>query len=255
MNPSTIFPDSHYAAPKPWVEIKSKTVRKRGAKYSIQREVEAMRYVQQHTTIPVPYVIEVHQTEEEDEEEDWFLMEKLGGVQLDMAWSNLDSAAQARTISQLKSYLAELHALRPPTSPGWMGSCSRGPAYDHRMDSMKNCGPFESVNEFHDMFMAPAGPVFPHLIPRSRHQLPDDDDDDIVFVHGDISWENILVDAATGHVTGIIDWEMAGFWPRWWEYRKGLCGGMSRIWWAQILKQIMVANEDATEADMDLELF
>lgn len=63
------------------------------------------------------------------------------------------------------------------------------------------------------MLMAPAGTRFPHLIPKYRHRLPDDDE--IVFAHGDISWEHVLVDPSTGHVTGIIDWEMAGFWPRW----------------------------------------
>lgn len=48
---------------------------------------------------------------------------------------------------------------------------------------------------------------------------------------------------------------MAGFWPRWWEYRKGLCGARPQIWWINILKQIMVAYPDATEADIDLEMF
>lgn len=239
-------------AREPWIEIKAETVRKRNANYRIQREVEAMRYVQQHTSIPVPYVIEVHVGKDEDEA-GWFFMERLGGVQLDSAWSSLDSSAQARTLSQLKSYFAELHALRPPTSPGWIGSCSKGPAYDHRIINVITCGPFASVKEFHDMLMAPAGKIFPDLIPKYRPRLPDNDE--IVFAHGDVSWENILVDPTTGHVTGIIDWEMAGFWPRWWEYRKGLCGARCQIWWDNILKQVMVAYPDATEADIDLEMF
>ena len=31
------------------------------------------------------------------------------------------------------------------------------------------------------------------------------------FIHADLSQENILVDPSTGAITGIIDWEMAGF--------------------------------------------
>lgn len=239
-------------ASRPWVEITSETVRKRGATYRIQREVEAMRYVQQHTSIHVPRVIEVRLGEDKRDDA-WFLMERLGGVQLDSAWSSLDSSSKAWVINQLKSYFAELHALRPPISPEWIGSCSHGPAYDHRIDNMDTCGPFESVKAFHDMLMAPAGTRFPHLIPIYRYRLPDEDE--IVFAHGDISWEHIFVDPTTGLVTGIIDWEMAGFWPRWWEYRKGLYGGRPQPWWDNVLNQVMVAYPDATEADMDLEMF
>lgn len=63
---------------------------------------------------------------------------------------------------------------------------------------MDTCGPFASVKEFHDMRMAPAGKVFPDLIPKYRPRLPDKNE--IVFAHGDISYENILVDPMTSHV-------------------------------------------------------
>ncbi|KIJ28366.1 hypothetical protein M422DRAFT_270365 [Sphaerobolus stellatus SS14] len=35
------------------------------------------------------------------------------------------------------------------------------------------------------------------------------------FSHGDLHTANILVDPATGAITGILDWEMAGFRPAW----------------------------------------
>lgn len=35
------------------------------------------------------------------------------------------------------------------------------------------------------------------------------------FAHGDLSEGNILIDPGTGEITGIIDWEMAGFRPAW----------------------------------------
>ena len=67
-----------------------------------------MKYVQKHTSIPVPHVLDVQL--DKDEILGWFVMEKMSGVQLDSAWNSMDKAAQARTISQLKSYFAELHA-------------------------------------------------------------------------------------------------------------------------------------------------
>ena len=35
------------------------------------------------------------------------------------------------------------------------------------------------------------------------------------LAHGDLSSYNILIDPDTGAVTGLIDWEMAGFRPAW----------------------------------------
>ncbi|KPM39382.1 hypothetical protein AK830_g7217 [Neonectria ditissima] len=93
----------------------------------------------------------------------------------------------------------------------------------------------------------------PETVARYRSKLSDDYC--ITFAHADISWENILVDPTTGSVTGIVDWEMAGFWPEWWEYRKALFGSRSQPWWRDILKQIMKEHESQTEVDMDIEMF
>lgn len=38
-----------------------------------------------------------------------------------------------------------------------------------------------------------------------------------VFTHGDIAPRNIMVDE-NGNITGIIDWEWAGWYPDYWEY-------------------------------------
>ena len=86
---------------------------------------------------------------------------------------------------------------------------------------MSTCGPFASVAEFHDYLVAPVQRCpRPDWVAKDRKQLPDTYE--ICFAHADLSWENILVDASTGKVNAILDWEMAGFWPEWWEYRKGI---------------------------------
>ncbi|OBS20060.1 hypothetical protein FPOA_11781 [Fusarium poae] len=161
--------------------------------------------------------------------------------------------ARAQAISELQSYLCQLHRLRPSGS-GWIGSCSGGPAYDHRLDNMSTCGPFASVAKFHDFLVEPIKhcPRL-ELVAKYRNMLPDDYC--ITFVHADVSWENILLDPATGSVTGIVDWEMAGFWPEWWEYRKALFGSRPRQWWIDIVKQIMKEYPLVTEAHMDIEMF
>ncbi|KAH6980293.1 hypothetical protein EDB82DRAFT_510511, partial [Fusarium venenatum] len=64
----------------------------------------------------------------------------------------MTETAMAQTISELQSYLCQLHHLRPSGS-GWIGSCSGGPAYDHRLDNMSKCCLFASVAKFHDFLV------------------------------------------------------------------------------------------------------
>jgi aminoglycoside phosphotransferase (APT) family kinase protein len=110
----------------------SGVVKKKGQAFRLRREAEAMRYVRQHTSIPVPEVIDVHLPEQADEKENeqgWFTMQQLDGSQYDVAWPSMIDGAKSESKRQLKGYLAELHALKPDV-PGFIGSCSGGQAYD-----------------------------------------------------------------------------------------------------------------------------
>ena len=203
-----------------------------------------MVYVGSITTIPIPRVIETH-LDGEDNETGWILMEFIPGKQLGEAWPTLRLTARTRAITELRSYLEQLHGIRPP-SPGWIGSCLGGPAYDHRLDNISTCGPFASVAPIKNY-------PRPERAAYYRNRLSEDFP--IVFAHADISWENILVNPMTGAITGIIDWEMAGFWPEWWEYRKALFASRSKSWWIDIVDQIMPESKAVTDIDMDLEMY
>ncbi len=228
-------------------------VRKCGKAFRLRREFEAMKFVQSHTSIPVARVLDAHLGTDDKDESSWILMERLPGDQLGEAWPAMSEDARAQTVSQLRSYFGQLHAIRP-TGLGWIGSCSYGPAYDHRLDNRATCGPFESVSEFHDFLVAPVRDCpRPEWVTKYRRRLPDDNG--IMFAHADVSWENILVDRVSGSVTGILDWEMAGFWPEWWEYRKALFGARSKPWWIRIIKEIMQEYPSEAETDMELEMF
>ncbi|KAK5656626.1 hypothetical protein OQA88_4606 [Cercophora sp. LCS_1] len=118
--------------------------------------------------------------------------------------------------------------------------------------------PFPAVTGFHDHLVAPVKKSpRPDWAAKYRSRLPDRHD--VRFSHADLSWSNILLDRETGNVTGILDWEMAGFFPAWWEYRKSLDGARCRPWWIQIMDQLMDQlmdkHPEETEADMDLEMF
>lgn len=77
-------------------------------------------------------------------------------------------------------------------------------------------GPFASLAEFNDFLVAPVQDCpRPELAAKYRN-VPSDDYC-IMFACADFSGENILVDPENGSVTG-----MAGFWPKWWEFRRAL---------------------------------
>ncbi|KAK4142033.1 uncharacterized protein C8A04DRAFT_30437 [Dichotomopilus funicola] len=65
----------------------------------------------------------------------------------------------------------------------------------------------------------------------------------IVFTHADLNARNILVDlvplpdGTTGwRVTGIVDWETAGYYPEYWDYTKALFEGLR--WEPRFLKMV-----------------
>ncbi|KAL1838296.1 hypothetical protein VTJ49DRAFT_2836 [Mycothermus thermophilus] len=139
--------------------------------------------------------------------------------------------ARAEMLRDLRLYLGELHSIRPNSTP-WIGSCSGSPVYDHQIDNLTTCGPFRSVGEFHDLLVAPVkDSPRPDWAAKYRSQLPDTHE--IRFAHGDLSWENILVDPKTGKITAIPDWEMA----------------------AGVVGEVMTEYRQETEANMDLEVF
>ena len=96
------------------------------------------------------------------------------------------------------------------------------------------CGPFDSEFEFLEAFAFRARPptrqntdysafekiiqVYRTVRPLYRgfaYSLSDRPNETFHLAHGDLSSWNILVDPATGAITGVVDWEMAGFRPAW----------------------------------------
>ena len=55
----------------------------------------------------------------------------------------------------------------------------------------------------------------------------------IVFTHADLLAHNILV--RDGHITGIIDWEFAGWFPEYWEYTQMLRVSSMEFAWPRLV--------------------
>ena len=177
-------------------------------------EVQAMMYIHQHTSIPVPRVIRTYGeggTERED-----VIMQHVSGEPLAVAWPRMPEASKQAVIRELAGYVEQLPQLVSP-KPGFVGSVSMGSGYDHRFGGDR-FGPFDNMEDFHTYIL--------------RHNSLDawKEETDVVqvhsnpnvyateFTHGDLVPSNIIV--KDGKIAAIIDWETAGWFPEYWEYTK-----------------------------------
>ena len=67
------------------------------------------------------------------------------------------------------------------------------------------------------------------------------------FTHGDLSSSNILV--RDGRVVAIIDWEMAGWYPEYWEYTSAWHVNPYDEWWRPEVEKFL----DIYSAELEME--
>ncbi|GAA5899850.1 hypothetical protein JCM6882_005450 [Rhodosporidiobolus microsporus] len=187
-------------------------------------EVEAIMFVAAKTSISVPQVLAVEQTAREGfggrlELSNYIYMSLVHGEPLYAACERLFSSAKSALRGDLSSMFSQLRALRP--APGFIGTflepfhiviplsiaspphSSRRPCNSHAVTSW--------LARYRPTPSRPAEPLdaiadFQAQLSSSPPPLP--------FFHGDIAGRNILVDPDTGRLTGVIDWERAGWWVK-----------------------------------------
>lgn len=147
----------------------------RQAKERLMNEAAALRFVREHTDVPVPAVL----CDFEDDGAYYLVTEHVAGESM----AGLGDAAKALVRAELERHAASLRRLRSARLGGPSGIV----APPHRVA---------------------------RLTDRDAWELRDADRDDAyVFCHNDLSQNNVLVDPATLRITAILDWEYAGFYP------------------------------------------
>lgn len=174
-------------------------------------EAHAMEYISRNTSVPVPRIISCFQSKGGNP---YILMTRCPGIPLCNVFREFSLDEKKDVLAQLRGFMDELRALTPP-KPGWVGSTDYTSIDDERVHSLP-CGPFESVRDFHrsirDAVESPSGiDELDQMI-----SMQDGGEYQIKFTHGDLSFRNILCDR--GKITGIVDWESAGWYPHYWEY-------------------------------------
>lgn len=71
----------------------------------------------------------------------------------------------------------------------------------------------------------------------TARKLPEIARPEVVFTHGDIHSRNVLVDE-DGHITGLLDWESAGWYPEYFDFTVALRGLPDDYRWHSFLMAV-----------------
>ncbi|KAG6000195.1 hypothetical protein E4U43_001670 [Claviceps pusilla] len=233
------------------IPLSSRYILKTGRTVSLT-EAATMEFVASQTKIPVPRVycsfVRKGQT--------YIVMERVRGKTFATSWHKLSCSQRDDLFAQLRDMLEELRSL-PPPGP-MIASFSGGSLCDCRMyGKSPRFGPFPSAREFHHWLREGAHP--------DQHPDHKDDDEDWlelkkmvdlqdreeweppVFTHCDLNPTNIIV--RDGNIVSIIDWEMSGWWPSYWEYTSVWLWGRGWLAWQDNVHKFLDPYPDELEME------
>lgn len=215
------------------LRLSDNTVIKTGSKIRQQSEVAALRFIAQ-LGLPTPRVLEVFDGDIfEFEQQSNIRMNYIEGQTLESVWPTMSTQEKRDICLQLRQMLDKMREAEWPATT--IGSCDGGPVRDGRLYSVKSGGPFtnqEDLNNFIlDIWEQTPQPMRDALIEHQRST-----NYRIVFAHGDLHQNNILV--KDGKITGLIDWEQAGWYPEYWDYVKFCTTSATHKDWLDYTKDV-----------------
>lgn len=208
-------------------------------------EAFAMQFVANHTPIPVPKVhyAFIHKGTS------YIVMQHIKGQTAANGWTSRSDESKERILEQLRGMITELRSVTPPEGTK-VSSVEGGPFYDCRLPSQLYWGPYASVREFHEALVNNIPwdadyTKYPDLI--ELFDFYRQAENKLVLTHGDLSSLNILVRG--DRVVGIIDWETAGWFPKYWEYTTAKCVNPNNLFWADVVDQFVTPMPDEWKMD------
>jgi hypothetical protein len=209
-------------------------------------ELEALKYVAEYTSIPVP---KVHTTYAHFGKI-YIEMDYIEGIDLEAAWvGGLLSQDQKKTIVQeLAGFIEQLRTLKPPKE-GIVASARLHGGVDYRVGTSP-FGPFDNHGEFHSFLrghipLDSCTQVYGEQVSccHSRQYRS-------LFSHSDLAQRNIIV--RNGKIVAIVDWAFAGWYPEYWEYTKAHYGILNVPDWYSEFRQAVTRYDDELAAERAL---
>ena len=190
----------------------------------LESEKKHLDLVKANTTAPVPHAYEHYKSEEFEH----LVMEKMPGTTLENAWPTLSTAERESIADQVVDFIGELGNLQSPViqaallidNPSEPGS------------AVLNCERFKgSIGNN------------PQIAAYVRERSAVLEGQPNVFTHGDLDWSNIMV--ADKRVCGIVDWEVSGYFPPYWEWItvKRFADGLPKESWFSLLEERLAKSK------------
>jgi aminoglycoside phosphotransferase (APT) family kinase protein len=196
-----------------------------GPAAQISREIKAIQFIQEKCPkIPVPDVHGAWEVDEDDgERTGYFAMSALPGSILRDLWPTMPDGERTTVLDDLACILTQLRCVQAPEVSKIGAVDGIGPAADLRASGTEFGGPFPSEYAFNEWLVSLIHPesrqhFSDFYVQTIRSCLAGIRAHRIRLSHGDLGMHNILVEG--GRITGIIDWEYAGWYPEYWEYVK-----------------------------------
>ncbi|KAM0666786.1 hypothetical protein ACQRIU_004641 [Beauveria bassiana] len=193
----------------------------------VRNEFNALDVVGKNTGVPVPRALDFASKWIKGNSEllpqgyyrSYLLTSELPGAALSLCMDAISDADYQRIQLQLQAYVSQIRDIPQTVNPDFVICDSRGEACrDPRIGDFTPIGPFKDEAAFSQELRFPDEPS------RRGHK--------IVFTHADLNPRNIIVNQvkdATGtlhwEVSGIVDWEAAGYYPEYWDCTKSMFEG------------------------------
>lgn len=184
---------------------------------AVRAEVAAMQLVRERTSVPVPRVLKTVIPNDDEDKYGIIFMEYMDGSSLQDAWPLYTAEDKQSVMTQLKGYFHQLRQIEGD----YIGSIDKSVCNDQLFANRENdYGPYKDEEAFRagiaQSLRACDANAFTQTVVNMVNAMPKSKR--TVLTHGDLAPRNILV--RDGNVVAIVDWEMSGFYPEYWEYAK-----------------------------------
>ncbi|KNG91455.1 hypothetical protein ANOM_000047 [Aspergillus nomiae NRRL 13137] len=198
-------------------------------------EARTLRMVEQSTHIPAPRAMDVLETPRFS----YLLMTCVPGHPIGQMLHTMTDEQVKQAVTDLKRYISELRKIPNTMTEFQICNSQGGGILDWRIpDSQREELRFKTEADFNKYLTDPFWEEI-RIRAAKSHDIPHE----IVFTHGDLNPRNIL--AENGKITGIVDWENAGWFPEYWEYTKAHYTVRSVIrWLADVVDEVFEGYRD-----------
>ncbi|KAM5492476.1 hypothetical protein McaMca56_007041 [Microsporum canis] len=205
-------------------------------------ELEALLYISEHTTIPVPRVKCTY----DGPGGIYIMMDHIQGTDLETLWMRgLEPQEKDTIINDIAAILSQLRALTPPEE-GIVASAQGGAILDHRIGSQP-VGPFKSHSSFHAFLRG--GVPLENTAKIYGDEVASCHSNNYLtfFSHSDLAPRNIII--RHGRIVGVVDWELAGWYPEYWDLTKAYYSSFKVPDWPESIKPKLPSYADELMAE------